>query len=391
MSGSSWLQKVLRAYQRLDAAVQRATGGKTAGAGSARLSGDRVTGVPLWLRQLTFGPATRAEIWQLLADVVEAGVSLDETLETMIDGYLRAGRNGPAKVLAEMRAGMLDGQPGERLAPYTSPPERLIFAALGSQEAHLIFGSAARLLRNRLALRKALTDAIAMPILLTVSLLALMLFFGYELLPAFAEIIDFDTLPPVQAMTVAVTLALSNNPAALFLGLATVLVVLGVLMRLWTGPGRVTADRFPPFSVLRLQSGTGFLFSVIEYGRNGTAISAILLQRMATIAGRYERSRIRALIRPLERSGNLGQAALEAGQGFPDDEIAVVLRVLWNRDDGISRAGEFLERRLAKIESNVRARMAVLNAVLLTLVTVVLVLLMSIMMPVFDQLNAAGF
>ena len=391
MSVVGWLTKAVAQYQRLDAALQRATGGAAAGTGGSRLSGDRVTGVALLLRQLAFSAAVRAEIWQLLGDVVEAGVSLDETLETMIDGYLRAGKAGRAKVLAEMRAGMLDNDACERLGPYISPPERLIFDALGRQEAHLIFGSAARLLRNRLALRKALTEAIAMPILLTVSLFALVLFFGYELLPALADIVDFDTLPLVQSVTVTVTLAMADNPLALFVGIGAFITVLGLLMRFWTGRGRVTADRFPPFSVMRLQSGTGFLFSVIEYGRNGTAITANLLREMQKIAGYYERSRIRALVRPLEQTGNLGQAAIAAGQGFPDDEIAVVLRVLWNRDDGISRAGQFLERRLEKIESNVRARMAVLNAVLLILVTVVLVLLLSVMMPVFDQLNAGGF
>jgi len=158
-------------------------------------------------------------------------------------------------------------------------------------------------------------------------------------------------------------------------------------MRFWTGTGRVIADRFPPFSVMRLQAGTGFLFAIIEYGHNGTAVTTALLERMARATGRYEASRIRAMIRPLERTGNLGTAALSAGQGFPNDDIAVVLRVLWNRDNGIARAGMFLERRLDQIESTVKARMAVLNAVLLTLVTAVLVLLMSVMMPVFDQLN----
>lgn len=355
----------------------------------ARLSGDPVTGPALLWRRLFFGPATRAEVWQLVADVVEAGVSLDETVETLVDGYLRAGRRGRALVLAEMRAGLLDGNAATRLASYVSPPERLILDGLGSQEAGVIFGSAARLLRNRLALRKALTEAIAMPILLTFGLLALVLFFGLELLPALAEIVDFSSLPPMQDVTVTVTLALSDNPQALAFWIAGVVAVTATLMRLWTGPGRTLADKVPPFSLMRLQAGTGFLFAVIEYGRNGTAVTPALLVRMAEATGRYEASRIRALIPPLERTGNLGAAALAAGQGFPDDHLAVVLRILWNREEGIARAGRFLERRLERIESGVKARMAVLNAVLLTLVTVVLVLLMSVMMPVFEQLNQA--
>ena len=351
------------------------------------LSGERVRGFALVQRQLTFLAATRADIWQLLSDVVEAGVSLDEAIETLIDGFLRSGKRTKALVLAEMRVGLLDHNISTRLTPYISAPERLIFDGLGEQEAHVVFGSAARLLKNRLALRKALNEAIAMPILLTVGLFALILFFGLELLPALSEIVDFSTLPIVQAITVDLTLAISSHPTALLIGGVILMIFLSVLMRIWTGPGRVYADRIPPFSVMRLQAGTGFLFAIIEYGRNGTAVTAALLERMAQATGRYEASRIRAMIPTLEKTGNLGTAALDAHQGFPNDDMAVVLQVLWNRDDGISRAGLFLERRLDQIESNVRARMAVLNALLLTLVTTILVLLMSVMMPIFDQLN----
>jgi len=355
-----------------------------------QLSGDPVTGPVLLLRKLSFGAAVRAEVWQLLADMVESGLELEEALRTLIKGYLRTNRRGRAGVLAEMVSAGLDGKMAERLAPYTMSPEQLILDGLGRQEARAVFASAARLLRNQLALRKALTEAIAMPILLFFSLFALMLFFGLELLPALEEVVDFESLPLVQDITVSVTLALSDNPARLGVWIAGGIAGLVMLMRVWTGPGRVLADRVPPFSVMRLHAGTGFLFALVEYGRNGTTINADLLERMASVSGRYAASRIRALIPHVQTNDNIGDAALTAEQGFPDDEFAVVMSALWNRRDGIEGAGQFLERRLVQIESNVKARMAVLNAGLLILVTVVLVLLMSIMFSVFETLDRTG-
>ena len=353
-----------------------------------QLNGDPVRGPALWWRQLAFGPRARADVWQLLADVTESGVALDEALTALMRGYHGTGRRARALVLAEMSAGIAAQGASGRLAPYISPSERLILEGLDASRADVAFASAARLLRTRLALRKALSEAIAMPILLTVGLFGLILFFGLELLPAFAEIVDFEQLPPVQAITVGVTLALAAHPLRLLLWSAAIALALLVVMRVWTGRGRALADRVPPFSVMRLQAGTAFLFAVIEYGRTGAAITPALLERMAQATGRYEASRIRALAGPLERDDNLGTAALAAGQGFPDQEMAVVMQLLWPRPHGIDRAGQFLTRRLAQIEADVKARMAVLNAVLLTLVTVVLVLLMSIMLPVFDQINA---
>ena len=109
---------------------------------------------------------------------------------------------------------------------------------------------------------------------------------------------------------------------------------------------------------------------------------------MARTAPPYARSRILAIAREYESAGlNLGAASIRAGQGFPAPELSVVLRMLWNRKDGITRVGAFLERWLARVEDRVQAAMAVVNAALLTLVAAVLVALLSIMMPVFEQLN----
>ena len=385
---SDWrpfLQRVVADLRRLDAAVVGMA--RKGERGTAPLSGDPV-GLPGRVRRgLSFSTAARADTWELLADVTQAGVNPDEAVETMVETYRRPGRMGRALVLAEMHAGLLDGNVEERLAPYVSAPERLLLAGLGRQEPAAVFRGAARLLRNRMALRKALVEATAMPILLAFLLLALVLFFGLQLLPAFGEIVDFDTLPALQRVTVGVTLAISEDPQALAWWIGGFIAGVYALMRLWTGPGRAMADRFPPFSVMRLQAGTGFLFSICEYGQGGVAVTPRLLERMANTTGRYEASRIRALVGPLERTGNLGAAALEAGQGFPDNEMSAVLRVLWNRKRGIERAGKFLERRLERIESGVKARMAVLNVILLVLVTVVLGLLLSVMMPILQQLN----
>ena len=354
-----------------------------------RLSSKEVSAPIRLLRGISFGASVRVEVWQLLADITGSGVALDEAVETLIRSYLRTGKKGRAQVLMEMLGGLKMGEPAIRLAPYVSSSERLILEGLGNQDAGRVFISATRLLRNRLAMRKALTEAISMPILLFVSLFAMIMFFGTQLLPSLGELIDFSSLPIVQKITVDVTFALSENPLAVFFWIIGIILMFIFLMRFWTGFGRKYADRVPPFSIMRLQSGIGFLFSVIEYGRNGTAITERLLEQMARATGRYERSRILALSETLVSTNNLGTAGLEAEQGFPDDSLSVVLEVLWDREGGIDTCGDFLEQRLKQIESAIKGRMAILNGLLTTIVAIVLVLLMSIMLPVFDQIGGS--
>lgn len=369
--------------RRLDAAL---TPGAGKASGEEMLSGDPVGWPARLRRKLSFGAAARADVWQLLADVTAAGVSIDQAVEALIEGFRRSGRKGRALVLAELRSGLLTGNAGARLAPYVSAAERLPLGGLGDQKASVVFESTARLLRSQLALRKAITGSMAMPLLLIAGLVGIFMFFGLSLLPELGKVIDLDSIGGWEGWLVQGTLAFSANPERVAAILCGIVAAVILSMRLWTGPGRSFADRFAPYSLMRLQAGTGFLFAVIEAGRTGTAVTPALLETMAKATGRYEASRIRALIRPLGRTGNLGAAGLEAGQGFPDDEIALVLRCLWNEQNGIQKAGKFLERRLERIESTVRARMAVLNVVLLVAVTGALVAMILVTLPVVDEI-----
>lgn len=380
------LDGLVDGLRRLDAALTPGGGSKS---GDGTISGDPVSGPALFLRKASFGPVARADTWQLLADILEAGPSIDATIEMLIKGCLRTGRRNRALVLAEMRVGVRDNNVGERLAPYVSAAERLVLEGIGSRDADKVLAGAAQLVRNRMALRKAMQGALAMPLLLISGVVAIVIFVGLQLLPALGKVIDLEAIPGWQGVVVQGIQAFSANPGRVGAILGGVIVAIGVSTRLWTGPGRAFADRFPPWSLVRLQAGTGFLFAVIEAGGAGTAVTPALLERMAKAGGRYEASRIRALIPGLLRTSNLGTAALDAGQGFPDDELSLVLEALWNRDDGVDRAGDFVERRLERVESAVRARMAVLNAVLMATVAAALVIGLLVVVPVVDEMMSS--
>lgn len=342
----------------------------------------------LWRRAL-FGPSTRAEVWQLLSDVLEgSGADLGRMMEAVAEGYAVQGRRTVAAVILEIRAGLGEGHVSERIAPYCGGAERILFDGLGKQSPGAVFGSAARLLQCQLAMRKAILGAIAQPLLLAAGFVGLLFFFGIELLPALSETVSYETLPAFQGWIVRSTLAFAADPFASCAWIAAGVATLLLAMRYWTGPGRTQLDRLPPFSLLRLQTGAGFLFAVVEHGRSGQSVTTRLIERMAGVATPYGRSRILAIARCYTAAGgNLGEAATAAGQGFPAPELSAVLRTLWNQPKGIDRIGAVLERWLRRIEDTVRARMAALNVVLLVLFSLALLALMSIAMPIIDQIN----
>lgn len=355
------------------------------------LAGKPARGVSRAWRRALFGPATRAEVWQLLADVLEgSGEDLGRMMEAVAEGYAVQGRKTVAAVILEIRAGLGVGAVDERVRPYCGGPERILFGGLRKQKAGKVFMSAARVLQSQLAMRKAVLGAIALPALLVAGFVGLLFFFGLQLLPALSGIIAFETLPPFQGWIVRSTLAFAADPLASVAWIAGGVGALLAAMRWWTGPGRSQADRLPPFSLVKLQTGAGFLFAIVEYGRSGQAVNTELIERMADVAGPYGRSRIRALARRYAAAGgNLGEAAALAGQGFPAPELSAVLRTLWNKPGGFDAIGGVLERWLSRIEDSVKAKMAILNVALMGLMAAAMVSLMSIALPIFDQINQA--
>jgi len=356
----------------------------TALAGAGPLAGL----VRLW-RRLSFRAGKRAEVWQLLSDVLEgSGEDLGRMMDAVADGYALQGQRTIAAVLGEIRSGLGEGRLPERLSIYGGMGERILFFGITQQPPGVVFGSAARLLRSQMSMRKAIVAALVMPVVLTCGFLGLVLFFGLSLLPALSQAVTLDTLPGFQGWVVRATLAFAADPTvlALWLGGGTAVVVLA--MRYWTGFGRQYLDRVPPFSLMRLSAGAGFLFAVVEFGRTNQAITTELLERMGRASPPYARSRILALAKAyIPAEGNLGDAGVMAGQGFPALELTAVLRTLWNRKGGIARIGDVLERWLSRIEDTVRARMAILNAVLLALISFALLALMSIALPIIEQIN----
>lgn len=385
MSLSARAAAAAQRLRALDAAFGAALRGAPAAPGAPARGLRR-----LW-RRIRFTKSVRAETWQLLADAMAGGGDAGRMIEAVADGYRLSGRGAVADVLMEIRAGIGEARLTERLAPYAGTAERLVFEGFSSQDPAAVCAAAARILRMELAFGKAVNAAVALPALLVAGLMGLVYFLGLQLLPALQELVDLDRLPAFPRTVARLALGFAEHPFAPLAALGGAAAALAVLMRCWTGFGREFADRLPPFSVQRLQAGAGFLFAVVEYGRSGQAVTTRLLESMAATAPPYAASRIRAVAAQFVPAGsNLGTAALRAGQGFPADDITAVLRVLWNEQDGIIRSGEFVERWIGRVEATVRSRMAVLNVALLTAVAAALLAVMSIALPIVDQISAGA-
>ena len=364
---------------------------KNRAAQSLHTLSDLTTRRPLILKRAAFGPAVRAEVWQLLADVMDSGVQFSRALETLADSYDLQRRGLLAEVMRDLRRSVTENRVQERFGLYMGTAERLLWRGYERQDVGHICRSCARILRLQQNIRSSILKAIAQPILLLMGIVALLMIFGHQLFPALSDIVAFERLPASAETIVSLTLSFAAKPYAVAGWIGALIGGMILSMRYQTGPMRRVLDRFPPWSLMRLSQGAGFLMAVIEYGRTGQRVNTALLDDMALTAPPYAKSRIHALMINFVPSGtNLGEASIRAGQGFPSEELAVVLRILWNEQGGIERAGLFVDRWLARVEDTIKARMATLNAALLVLMASILIGLLSVALPMVEQISGGA-
>ncbi len=339
--------------------------------------------------RLGFGLKTRAETWQLLADFTATGMELGLALDTAALIYRDRGKGSVAHILREIRKGLASGGGmTPALRRFTPESDRLMFSGEGTVEPHAMFGAVARIARAQLAMRRAIRQALTGPSLALAALLGLYYLLGARMFPAFAEIVDPAQWPfYAKAISNAATLVANNIlwivPSAVGLGALAL-----VSTRHWTGFGRAFADRVPPWSLTRMQTGVLFLMLLVESGRQGRNLNTAFLFDIATRSGPYAASRIRAIAR---RCGNdpsgIGAAANRTGYRWPSPILNTALAAYSRQDNWLQNFSRYLDRWMEDMDEQAKASAAAANYILLALVALSLG---GSLATVFGLIQSAG-
>ena len=171
--------------------------------------------------------------------------------------------------------------------------------------------------------------------------------------------------------------------------LVAAVAAMWLLVVRWTGWGRVMADRFAPFSLYRVLSGSGFLFVCIEFLRLGVDLNRDTFRQFERGASPYVRSRIRAVSgRMLNEGLGFGSALEACGNDFPDETLVAVAGSMDGKDGWEDTLAQFVERWVERSEANIRMKTAVLNVVLMAVGTAQMLLLMWGSFDIMSQVDA---
>ena len=344
--------------------------------------------IDLWLRRLSFGTAARIRLWKLLIGLLEAGVELELALRTAKQINGRRHRTVSA-ICDDLLAALREDRFAEVLADYLPASESLLFRQFGNTDTVELFRAAARIAEANSTVRRLILGALIKPIILFLVLIVLILVMGYQFYPTIAEMVAPERWDAGSRLMYAISRWLTAQPTLFISGTVAVVVVYRVIRDYWTGPGRTFLDRIPPWSLHRLQCGAIFLQVVAQNALVGNDITPLFLSEMAKGASRYQQSRILAIAERL-RTLPLGQAAIEAGHGFPDREVNLVLAAIGDRTGWAINLDRYIVHWMEQNERTVQAAVAVLHYGLLVLVAAVIVQAANSLYSMIDLLQGPG-
>jgi len=316
-----------------------------------------------YLGKLMFSRQVRAEVWQMIADLTGSGMELGRALELVAKTFSNRSP-GVGGILIDLRRSIASDRFRETVRRYVPESEALIFSKFGSVNDAELFRAAARISRVESEIQKAIVSAVIRPAFLMLIIMVLLYFLGKDFYPVLTLVAPMDTWPESWQFVAHIALWVAENPLLLFLYLAVFYVIYKVIQRGYVGPFRKHLDKIPPFSLYRLSVGATFTFVILENAAVGNSINSSLLRVLSKDASRYGKSRIMAIAKHVSAM-NIGTAAIQAGQNFPDPELNAVLEAYSEQKDWVNNFRKYAETWLQRLEAKVKAAVAVMNMALL--------------------------
>lgn len=341
----------------------------------------------------TFSGQNKVRIIRQIQRLINAKVPINTTLDMLWNLYSKSGRK-PKEPMAQMiREWQQRLSSGKSLAlameGWISVPEQMIIEA-GEQSDKLATALDDALQADNAGrgIRKAIIGGLAYPIILLMALVGILWGFSVKIVPTFATI-----LPPEQWQgTPATTYMVSQfiiewlPMIGMIFGGAFTAALLS--MPLLTGPLRRFLDHLPPWSIYKITQGASFMIAMRGFVSAGITVQDAL-RNMLKIGNPYFKERAAAILSKMNMGRNLGQAMLEAGNNFPDDDISGEISI-YAELDGFSSALDVLAKEWIN-GSVLKAQTAskIMNNVMLFAVAIAVAGIATTMFELQDQIANA--
>lgn len=233
--------------------------------------------------------------------------------------------------------------------------ETLLVTSGNMSDLAVALENVGRVVEGTRRIRRAMTGAIAYPLFLLAMTFGIIIMVGVYLVPPLAEAAGTDI---VWRGSAASLIWLSNVTThywyGFVIGLGLVMSVVTLTMSNWSGWLRSVFDKFPPWSVYKIQASVSWLMSLSAMVAAGMTVPDAM-RMLADNSNKYLRSILDATLRYIANGDNLGQALQNTGRDFPNREIIGDLTIyseMAGFDQNLSHiANDYLDESVRKMES----------------------------------------
>jgi type II secretory pathway component PulF len=330
---------------------------------------------PKWM--IYPGVSVRAEIYKQVALFLQEGVRLQEALETMAEIRRERGgkfMNTEGDFLEAMSSQFnAKGTFFEALKAIGNPPETGLIAA-GEESGKLAdtLSFTAMTLEAEKTIQGVIRSALMYPVVLIAALLGTLWYSAAEIAPELEHSVKGMVWSGQAAMYFSVGKFIDSPGILLvFAVMAAVVLVIRWTLPRWTGAGRATADRFPPWSLYRLLHGVRFMTALSTLIQAGIPM-AQAIWKLSEDGDPYLRSRLDSVLFYIRQGKGFGDALQETGYDFPDAKIVDAMRVYARMADFQKLLKESSGRWLDIVLARTHAQARTMNVLMTLLIGVVL-------------------
>ncbi len=285
----------------------------------------------------TFSGQKKVRILRQIQRLINAGVPITSTLDMLWKLYSRKGKKPKepmAQMIREWQQRLNQGKSlAESMNGWVSIPEQMIIEA-GEQSDKLAtaLDDALHAEGAGRGIRNAILGGLAYPFALFMALVGILWGFSHKIVPTFATILPPEKWTGNAAIMYSISQFIVDWLPLIGMVIGGAFTAMLLSLPILTGPVRRYLDYLPPWSIYKITQGASFMIAMRGFVSAGTTVPDAL-RNMLKIGNPYFKERVSGILAKINMGRNLGEAMLEAGYNFPDNEISGEVSVYAELDD----------------------------------------------------------
>ncbi len=278
-----------------------------------------------WWARTQFSEGPRLRMYRKISTMLSNGLPLLKILDELWErASFQGGKpNEPmAIVLADCRRMVQNGRLlADGLEWWIPKTEKMIILA-GEQSGRLevTLNVLVGVVQSQKEINRVIVGGLTYPLAIFALIVVYLYVFGTTVIPQFARMVDPNTWHGSARSLYLMSQLVEHWTLHIIAGLLALIAIVAVSMPRWRGDARVFFDQFAPYSIYRLQVGSGFLmaFSALQFA--GITVEKSLM-RLAGQSQPWLRERLDGALLGVKSGLNCGEALRNAGYGFPSKEV----------------------------------------------------------------------